>query len=590
MREKSTSLIGVHDTFEAAQASQSSQYYPYYDFTNWPSTYVDFLGYTSLPKLDYGSSGSAVRNSIYNSPSSVAQSWITNYGIDGWRLDAAQYADASGNSGSDTTNHQIWNEFRTAIKGLDPNAFIMGEYWGNSAAWTNGVNPQWDSAMDYNGFTDPVSEWITGKDYNGNAASLTTSAFDAALQASRAAYPTDTQQAMSNFLSSHDITRFGQRAGGSLSQEEEAAIFQMTYEGLPTIYYGDEYGMQGGADPDDRRTFDWTQATTSNALVALYQKLISIRKNDSALTDGSYIPVLTDSTNNVYAFGRMDANNTLGVVLNNNSSSETITFPAYELSIVDGTTLTDLLSGSTYTVSGGQITLTLAAHSGAILLKGASSTTTPTPTATSTPTPTPTATPVGGTTCTLGSVSSSTCPLVAGASATIMYNGTLASSASSITMHWGYNSWTSTTDSTMTKQSNGTWTATITVPSGATVINTAYKNQSSTWDNNGSSNYNLPVGSCFSKTVSTTSCPTVPGASITIVYNGTLASSASSITMHWGYNSWTGTTDSTMTKQSNGTWTATITVPSGATTLNMAFENQSSTWDNNGSSNYNLNT
>jgi Starch/carbohydrate-binding module (family 53) len=160
-----------------------------------------------------------------------------------------------------------------------------------------------------------------------------------------------------------------------------------------------------------------------------------------------------------------------------------------------------------------------------------------------------------------------------------------------MTMHWGYNNWTSSTDTAMTKQSNGTWSATIAVPSGATVINTAYKNQSSSWDNNGSSNYNLPVGSCFIKAVSTTSCPTIPGASITIVYSGTLASSASSITMHWSYDSWNGLiVDTTMSQQSNGTWTATITVPSGAATLNMAFKNQSSTWDSNGGSNYNLNT
>ena len=248
--------------------------------------------------------------------------------------------------------------------------------------------------------------------------------------------------------------------------------------------------------------------------------------------------------------------------------------------------------------------IAISANSGPPALQGGGgSTPTPTPTPTSTPTPTPTATatatpaptptatptPTGGTTCTVGSVTASTCPLMAGSSATIVYSGTLASSATSITMHWGYNSWSGTTNTTMIKQSNGTWTAAITVPSGATTVNTAFENQSSTWDNNSSNNYNLPVGSCFAFTVSTTSCPTVAGSAITIVYSGTLASSATSLTLHWGYNNWTSVTNTTMTKQSNGTWTATITVPSGATTLNMAFENQSSTWDSNGGSNYNLN-
>ena len=113
-----------------ADQSQSSPYYNYYTFQHWPDTYSTFLNVSSLPKLDYGSSGSAVRNAIYNTPGSVAQYWIRNYGIDGWRLDAAQYADAGGNNGSDATNHQIWQEFRNAVKGANPNAFIFGEVLG----------------------------------------------------------------------------------------------------------------------------------------------------------------------------------------------------------------------------------------------------------------------------------------------------------------------------------------------------------------------------------------------------------------------------------------------------------------------------
>ncbi len=474
----------VNANDDGAEQSQSSPYYSYYDFQNWPSTYTTFLGYSTLPKLDYGSSGSAVRNAIYNSTGSVAQSWIRNYDIDGWRLDAGTYVDASGNNGSDSTDHAIWQEFRSAVLGADPNAYLFGEDWGNGAAWTNTLPAQWDAVTNYAGFTDPVSEWITGEDYNGNSASLTPSQFNATLQSSRAAYPTDVQQAMPNFLSSQDITRFGQRANGNESEEALAAIFQMTYEGLPTIDYGDEYGMQGGADPDNRRTFDWSQATTSNSLVALYQQLIGLRKTYSALTDGSFMPLLTDDTNNVYAYGRMDQNNSLAVVLNNASSAHTITVPVYEMSMVNGSNVTDLLSGNTYQVVGGQVSLTLPAHSGAVLLNTGS--TTATATATSTPT-------TGGTTCTVQTVSATTCPLVAGQTATISYSGTLAASATSITLHWGYNDWSGITDTAMTKQSSGVWTASITVPSGATVLNMAFENQSSTWDNNSSSNYNLSV-------------------------------------------------------------------------------------------------
>jgi len=99
--------------------------------------------------------------------------------------------------------------------------------------------------------------------------------------------------------------------------------------------------------------------------------------------------------------------------------------------------------------------------------------------------------------------------------------------------------------------------------------------------------YNRYVGST-SNPVTSSPNPPVSNQAATITYAGTLAASATSITLHWGYNNWTGVTNAAMTKQSNGTWQATITLPAGVTQLNMAFYNQSSTWDNNNSSNYNL--
>ena len=352
-----------------ADQSQSSPYYNYYTFQHWPDTYSTFLNVSSLPKLDYGSSGSAVRNAIYNTPGSVAQYWIRNYGIDGWRLDAAQYADAGGNNGSDATNHQIWQEFRNAVKGANPNAFIFGEYWGNANAWTNGTPWQWDAATNYDGFTQPVSEWITGEDYSGNAASISASQFDNWLRGTRANYPEDVQQVMANFLSSHDITRFGERAGGDIQKTELAAIFQMTYVGLPTIYYGDEYGMRGGADPDDRRTFDWSQVSSGNASIALFHKLIAMREAYPALRTGSYITLLTDDANKIYSFGRMDQKNRIAVVLNQDSQSHTVTIPAYQLSMMNGSKVTDELTGNVYQVQNGQVTVDVEGEGGVVLVQ-----------------------------------------------------------------------------------------------------------------------------------------------------------------------------------------------------------------------------
>lgn len=170
----------------------------------------------------------------------------------------------------------------------------------------------------------------------------------------------------------------------------------------------------------------------------------------------------------------------------------------------------------------------------------------------------------------------------AGKALTIYYNGSL-DGQSHVDLHWGYNNWTGVQDVQMVKRSDGFWQATISVPSGATQVNMAFNNDNGTWDNDNGQNYNITIGA-----VSSSPNPPVTGQQVTITYNGNLATGATSLTMHWGYNNWNTVTNTAMTKQSNGTWTATVTVPSTATVLNLDFYNQSSTWDNNSTFNYDL--
>ncbi len=352
-------------TVTGAYESQTSPYINYFTFQNWPNQYTCWAGFCTLPKLNYGSSGSVTRNAIYGSTTSVAQKWIRQYGIDGWRFDVGNELDANGGPGGNATNHQIWQEFRTAVKGANPNALMMGEFWGNANSWTLGR--EWDGATNFDGFTMPVSQWITGKDYKNNAASISASQFDTWLRNTRANYPTQVQQVLSNHLSNHDTVRFGTRAGGDIWKTYLATFFQMTYPGMPTIYYGDEYGMLGADDPDSRRTFDWTKANTTNAAVALTKKLISIRKTYPALRTGSFMSLGTNDTTKMYAYGRMDASNRIAVVLNNDSVTHTYTVPVYQLSVPNGTTMVDKITNVSYTVSGGNVTVTVPGHYGAVL-------------------------------------------------------------------------------------------------------------------------------------------------------------------------------------------------------------------------------
>ena len=351
-----------------AYQSQSSPYYSWYTFQNWPTQYSSFLDMVpTMPKLNYGVSGSSVREQIYASPNSVVQTYLrAPYGIDGWRLDSAQLLDADGNGGSDATNHQIMRELRTAVLSANPNAEILGEFWGDPAPWLDGGH-EWDGAMNYNGFTDPLSEWLCGVDESGNTAALDVAQFDAALRNARADLPVNVQETMTNELGTHDTPRFTTRCGDDLAKTELAMIFQFTYIGTPTIYYGDEYGMQGANDPDDRRTFDWSKATLSDPPVALTHQLITIRNTYAALRTGSFMTLVVDDADDLYAYGRFNANHRIAVVLNAGASPQSVSVPVGELSMTNGSTVRDLLAGGVYTVEQGAVTVSVPADSGVIL-------------------------------------------------------------------------------------------------------------------------------------------------------------------------------------------------------------------------------
>ncbi len=127
--------------------------------------------------------------------------------------------------------------------------------------------------------------------------------------------------------------------------------------------------MRGGSDPDDRRTFDWLQVSSGNAAIALFHKLIAIREAYPALRTGSFMTLLTDDANKIYSFGRMDQKNRIAVVLNQDSRSHTVTIPACQLSMTNGSSVTDQLTGNIYQVQNGQLTVNVQGDGGAILVQ-----------------------------------------------------------------------------------------------------------------------------------------------------------------------------------------------------------------------------
>ncbi len=350
---------------KGAYQSKESPYFSYYSFSKWPDKYATFLNVESLPKLNYGSE--ELRKLFYKNPDSIALRYLKEpYKIDGWRVDAPQYIDRDGKQGLSELNHQIWREYRTAIKSVNPEACILGEFWQDASPWLKGK--EWDSVTNFNGFTQPLTQFICGKNYDGKPAPLTPSEFNRYLAHTRALYPSCVQHCLSNHLSNHDIARFAQNAGGDSRKIALAQLFQMTYPGLPTIYYGDEYGMMGGRDPDDRRCFDWSELEKKNQLIENCAQLIKIRNSYSSLRTGSYLSLLSNDVDAVYAFARMDKKSRIAVVMNAGSKDSNARIPVYKLEIPGQCRLKDALSGQLHSVEDGYLSLQLKPFSGKILI------------------------------------------------------------------------------------------------------------------------------------------------------------------------------------------------------------------------------
>ena len=327
--------------------------------------YDCWWGYDSMPVIiatggsEYQTPGWA--EEIIDGEDSVAKYWLSQ-GSDGWRLDVA-------NEVSDET----WQKFRESVKSLSSDNVIIGEIWDDASEYLLG--DMYDSVMNYV-FRDAVLAYAKGGDAQ-NAVNE--------LEKLRERYPQEAFYAMMNLVGSHDTTRLLSALDGiqddrnqkepenafptyettsDLAKERQylVAFIQMTYPGAPTIYYGDEIGMVGADDPDDRRAMEWGKG--SQELVEWYASLAAVRHAYPALRTGAIAPVETEASANIMAYVRSDADAALYVAANNSTdSAQPVTFQAEA-----GTQYTDLISGETYTADeNGVLTVDVPALSGVIL-------------------------------------------------------------------------------------------------------------------------------------------------------------------------------------------------------------------------------
>lgn len=256
---------------------------------------------SSMPKLR--TENPEVKNYLLK----VAEYWVKEIGIDGWRLDVANEVD-----------HAFWREFREVVKAAKPDALIIGEVWHDSTPWLQG--DQFDGVMNYL-FRDAAIRFFA-------KGTLDAEGFDARLTNTRMRYKEQANKSMFNLLGSHDTERFLTLCGEKLERMRLAVIFQMTYMGMPEIYYGDEVGMVGENDPDCRRAMIWEAEKQNQDFLQLHKNLIRIRKEHKALQTGSFRTVLKDPLTNLYGYVRENEEESIYVVFNNSPFAQKAAIPA----------------------------------------------------------------------------------------------------------------------------------------------------------------------------------------------------------------------------------------------------------------------
>jgi glycosidase len=257
------------------------------------TTYLGWWKYKSLPKFNTGNP--RVCDYIYK----VARYWLEQ-GIDGWRLDVP----------NEINDDAFWAKFREIVKNTNPEAYILGEIWDGDTRWIG--DSHFDGLMNYpirtlildlltekkkaNAFVNDLASWVHH-------------------------YPIENSFCMFNSLGTHDTERIYSLLGKSIEKMRLAYLILFTFPGAPAIYYGDEIGLEGSPDPDNRRTFPWNETEWNIEILQWVKQLIRVRNDQNSLRRGDFkvIPINNDS---VFAFFRKDGED-YSIVIGNASNQST---------------------------------------------------------------------------------------------------------------------------------------------------------------------------------------------------------------------------------------------------------------------------
>lgn len=280
---------------------QKSKYKDWYFIDSWPVTksknkYYTFAnGCDNMPKLN--TNNKDVRDYLL----SVGEFWIKEVGIDGWRLDVC-----------DEVGHEFWRAFRKRIKSTKKDAIIIGEIMHEANAFLKG--DQLDGIMNYP-FKNAIIDFFAKGIISGRE-------FLDTMAENRALYMDSITKQMWNLLGSHDTKRIYTECDGNIDRIKLSIAYQFLYIGVPYIYYGDEIGLSGGDDPNNRKCMNWNKNTQNKEIFDFYRDIINIRKENKVFIYGTFEEVYCE--NNIIAFKRVLNNEETLIIFNNNENESIV--------------------------------------------------------------------------------------------------------------------------------------------------------------------------------------------------------------------------------------------------------------------------
>jgi cyclomaltodextrinase / maltogenic alpha-amylase / neopullulanase len=321
---------------DVLEKGAESIYADWFHVREWPlqvvegvPTYDTFAFEPIMPKLN--TENPEVKEYLLQ----VAKYWISEVGIDGWRLDVANEVD-----------HRFWRSFRDVVKAANPDAYILGEIWHDSLMWLQG--DQFDAVMNYP-FTNAVLDFVTKGKLDG-------AGFANAVGGQLAGYSQQANESAFNLLDSHDTPRLLTQCGGDKRMLKLAALLQFSFPGTPCVYYGDEVGMSGGGDPGCRGCMVWDADQQDRDLLLFYRRLIALRKEHEALRTGALRFVHAKPGDSRLVFERVTDRERLLVIGNAGRRSA-------QLSVkLDARAWRDAFTGAAVAPEGGKLKVKLPAY------------------------------------------------------------------------------------------------------------------------------------------------------------------------------------------------------------------------------------